>query len=355
MPECRTNSWDLPSLAVKCARTFFSENPDATEYSHRVQLAPTKEAELSNNGAPRYYVETAFSRSGDGLFNATQQMNYISSPPTAYKPKTQAGANIHIIVQALWLSAQGRTNLSLEELDAVAANISDNAIDLLGPLDTRLRKVSDNPREHGDFRLGRAVDLCHDMLERYQGQEQPWRLQHVEQWVKGDLRSSYRVRIPIHHLGKPYVGMKGCHRAVIALGSNVGNRMVNIEQSLQAMRHKGIKVRSTSFLYETEAMYYEDQAHFLNGVCEVCWYFEKLSYRLLTSMQVETTLEPLALLDVLQEIEIELGRVKLIDKGPRSIDLDILLYDFENFQHPRLQIPHKLMLERDFVLRPLAE
>jgi hypothetical protein len=270
IPECRTNSWDLPSLAVKCARTFFSENPDATEYSHRVQLAPTKEAELSYNGGPRYYVETAFSRSGDGLFNATQQMNYISSPPTAYKPKTQAGANIHIIVQALWLSARGRTNLSLEELDAVAAKISDNAIDLLEPLDTRLRKVSDNLREHGDFRLGRAVDLCHDMLERYQGQEQPWRLQHVEQWVKEDLRSSYRVRIPIHHLGKPYVGMKGCHRAIIALGSNVGNRMVNIEQSLQAMRHKGIKIRSTSFLYETEAMYYEDQAHFLNGVCEVC-------------------------------------------------------------------------------------
>ena len=82
---------------------------------------------------------------------------------------------------------------------------------------------------------------------------------------------------------------------------------------------------------------------------------EQLAHRLLTPMQIETTLEPLALLDVLQEIESELGRVKLIDKGPRSIDLDILLYDSDNFQHPRLQIPHKLMLERDFVLCPLAE
>jgi 2-amino-4-hydroxy-6-hydroxymethyldihydropteridine diphosphokinase / dihydropteroate synthase len=62
-----------------------------------------------------------------------------------------------------------------------------------------------------------------------------------------------------------------------------------------------------------------------------------------------------ALLDALQQIENEHGRIRIIDKGPRTLDLDILLYDFETFDHPRLQIPHKLMLERDFVLRPLAE
>lgn len=70
---------------------------------------------------------------------------------------------------------------------------------------------------------------------------------------------------------------------------------------------------------------------------------------------METTLEPLDLLDALQSIEIELGRKKLIDKGPRSIDLDILLYDQEIFSHERLNIPHNLMLERDFVLRPLSQ
>ena len=72
-------------------------------------------------------------------------------------------------------------------------------------------------------------------------------------------------------------------------------------------------------------------------------------------MQVETKLTPLELLDVLQSIEIELGRKKIIDKGPRSIDLDILLYDQQVFNHERLQIPHKLMLERDFVLGPLCQ
>jgi 2-amino-4-hydroxy-6-hydroxymethyldihydropteridine diphosphokinase / dihydropteroate synthase len=70
---------------------------------------------------------------------------------------------------------------------------------------------------------------------------------------------------------------------------------------------------------------------------------------------VETNLDPLPLLDVLQNIENDLGRKRTLDKGPRNIDLDILLYDFKQVSHERLQIPHKLMLEREFVLRPLAE
>lgn len=70
---------------------------------------------------------------------------------------------------------------------------------------------------------------------------------------------------------------------------------------------------------------------------------------------METTLSPTELLDALQSIENALGRKKLIDKGPRSIDLDILLYDQEVFSHERLNVPHKLMLERDFVLRPLCQ
>ncbi|KAF4766090.1 hypothetical protein HAV15_010735 [Penicillium sp. str.  len=128
------------------------------------------------------------------------------------------------------------------------------------------------------------------------------------------------------------------HRAFIALGSNVGDRVEMIEQACLEMDRVGIKVKRTSSLFETAPMYVLDQDPFINGVCEV-----------------ETTLEPLDLLDALQSIEIELGRKKLIDKGPRSIDLDILLYDQEIFSHERLNIPHNLMLERDFVLRPLSQ
>ena len=71
--------------------------------------------------------------------------------------------------------------------------------------------------------------------------------------------------------------------------------------------------------------------------------------------QVETTLEPLELLDALQDIENSLGRKKLIDKGPRNIDLDILLYEDIKMNHPRLIIPHIGIPEREFVLKPLVE
>ncbi|KAL2029834.1 hypothetical protein VTO58DRAFT_109026 [Aureobasidium pullulans] len=127
--------------------------------------------------------------------------------------------------------------------------------------------------------------------------------------------------------------------AYIALGSNVGDRLDMIEKACLALdQDQNIKVTRTSSLYETEPMYVEDQARFLNGACEV-----------------ETSLEPMTLLDRLQAIENELGRVKLIDKGPRSIDLDILLYENQVIDTERLKVPHMLMLEREFVLRPLCE
>jgi 2-amino-4-hydroxy-6-hydroxymethyldihydropteridine diphosphokinase/dihydropteroate synthase len=71
--------------------------------------------------------------------------------------------------------------------------------------------------------------------------------------------------------------------------------------------------------------------------------------------QVDTTLRPLDLLDALQHIEINLGRKKIIDKGPRNIDLDVLLYEDQVVDHERLKVPHPGMFEREFVLRPLAE
>ncbi|KAE8353656.1 Dihydropteroate synthase-like protein [Aspergillus coremiiformis] len=128
------------------------------------------------------------------------------------------------------------------------------------------------------------------------------------------------------------------HRAFIALGSNVGERVEMIEKACSEMERANIRVKRTSSLFETAPMYVLDQDPFMNGVCEV-----------------ETSLGPLELLDTLQSIEIGLGRKKLIDKGPRSIDLDIILYDQQIFSHDRLNIPHNLMLERDFVLRPLCQ
>ncbi|KAI4121929.1 MAG: hypothetical protein LQ347_006694 [Umbilicaria vellea] len=104
------------------------------------------------------------------------------------------------------------------------------------------------------------------------------------------------------------------------------------------MDRRNIKVLRTSSLYETQAMYVEDQQNFINGVCEV-----------------KTSLDPSGLLDELKDIEKLLGREQTVDKGPRNIDLDILLYNAEIVEHPRLSIPHKLMMEREFVLRPLCD
>ncbi|KAI1324178.1 Dihydropteroate synthase-like protein [Xylariaceae sp. FL0255] len=132
------------------------------------------------------------------------------------------------------------------------------------------------------------------------------------------------------------------HVAYIALGSNLGDRVAMIEQACREMNARGIRVKKTSSLWETEPMYVLNQDRFLNGACEV-----------------ETELEPLDLLDALQNIEKSMGRQKIIDKGPRNIDLDILLYGegrhAQTVSHGRLQIPHPLITEREFVLRPLAE
>lgn len=145
--------------------------------------------------------------------------------------------------------------------------------------------------------------------------------------------------------------------AYIALGSNLGDRIGWIEKACNEMDARGIRVKRTSSLWETEPMYVLDQDRFVNGACEVCQSGPIccVAWQLSRNHQVETTLEPLELLDALQDIENSLGRKKIIDKGPRNIDLDILLYDNIKFSHQRLTIPHIGIPEREFVLRPLAE
>ncbi|KAM3419993.1 hypothetical protein BST61_g3305 [Cercospora zeina] len=128
-------------------------------------------------------------------------------------------------------------------------------------------------------------------------------------------------------------------QVMIALGSNVGERVENIEAACQRIdADPDITIGPTSALYPTKAMYVEEQAAFLNGMCSV-----------------RTSLSPVQLLDRLQQIEKDLGRVKLIDKGPRNIDLDIVTYSRACVDSDRLCIPHKLMLEREFVLRPFCD
>ncbi|HEY9061972.1 MAG TPA: 2-amino-4-hydroxy-6-hydroxymethyldihydropteridine diphosphokinase [Pseudobacteroides sp.] len=125
----------------------------------------------------------------------------------------------------------------------------------------------------------------------------------------------------------------------IALGSNMGNREKNIEAAIDRIgKVEGTRIVSMSSLYETEPVGYLDQGRFLNAAA-----------------RIESTLSPLDLLKRLQEVERDLGRVRDIQWGPRTIDIDILLYGDLEMDLPELTIPHPRMEVRAFVLVPLKD
>jgi 2-amino-4-hydroxy-6-hydroxymethyldihydropteridine diphosphokinase len=124
----------------------------------------------------------------------------------------------------------------------------------------------------------------------------------------------------------------------LALGSNVGEREENLREALQRLGASGVWVTKTSSVYETEPVDYLDQPWFLNSVLEA-----------------ETDLSANELLAALRNIESQMGSKKPFAKGPRLIDLDILLYNDATIHTPELDVPHPRMLLRNFVLVPLAE
>jgi 2-amino-4-hydroxy-6-hydroxymethyldihydropteridine diphosphokinase len=132
----------------------------------------------------------------------------------------------------------------------------------------------------------------------------------------------------------------GEHRAFIAVGANLGDRAATIRAALDALdRTAGVRVVRVSRLIENPAVGGPVGAPpFLNGAAEL-----------------STTLDPHALLAALLEIERGLGRERRQKWAPRTIDLDLLLYDDRVIRSEDLTVPHPLMHERDFVLTPLAE
>ena len=125
--------------------------------------------------------------------------------------------------------------------------------------------------------------------------------------------------------------------AYIGLGSNLGDKKANCRKAIALLAKSG-RVTSVSSLYRTEPMGYADQDDFVNAVVEI-----------------ETGLSPEALLQQCRSIEDELGRVRTIRWGPRTIDVDILLYGAAMIETPELTIPHPLLHTRRFVLVPLCE
>ena len=124
----------------------------------------------------------------------------------------------------------------------------------------------------------------------------------------------------------------------LSLGSNLGNREENLRSAIDELPHAGVAIARVSSFCETEPVDLLEQPWFLNCVVEA-----------------ETQFDPFMLLRALREIETKMGSKKLVAKGPRLIDMDILLYGADTIDTPELQVPHPRMHLRRFVLVPLAE
>ena len=173
-----------------------------------------------------------------------------------------------------------------------------------------------------------AAGLCNQILLEYP----------LAKRVKVCLKKPWA---PIHmHLKSVGVEVERCrHTAYIGLGSNLGEREKNLRDALALLEeHPHCKVTGVSDFYETNPVGYEDQGKFLNAAA-----------------QVETICSPAELMELLLQIEDALGRERTVRWGPRTIDLDILLYDDLILPGPFVTLPHPRLAERMFVLLPLCQ
>ena len=132
--------------------------------------------------------------------------------------------------------------------------------------------------------------------------------------------------------------MADCKIIYLSLGSNLGDRAANLSRAIEALATIGVRVLRRSSIYETEPVDFVAQPWFFNCVVEA-----------------ETSLMPRQLLIELQAIERKLGSQKLVPRGPRIVDLDVLFYGSEVIHAAGMEIPHPRLAERRFVLVPLAE
>jgi len=127
-------------------------------------------------------------------------------------------------------------------------------------------------------------------------------------------------------------------RVFLGMGSNLGDREAYLASAIQALADQGIRPDIVSPCYETEPWGVREQPWFLNAVCSAT-----------------TELGPHALLNRIKAIEVDLGRVATVRYGPRTLDIDILLYDQLVIATPRLNIPHAGLLGRASAMVPLAD
>ncbi len=128
-------------------------------------------------------------------------------------------------------------------------------------------------------------------------------------------------------------------KAYLSLGSNLGDRLYYLNEAIRGLNeHTKIKICKESSIYETEPWGLADQPVYWN-----------------MALEIETDLEPLNLLQACQQVENDLGRKRMIRWGPRTVDIDILLYDNVVSSLVELVLPHPRLEDREFVLVPLRE
>ncbi|MDR1528589.1 MAG: 2-amino-4-hydroxy-6-hydroxymethyldihydropteridine diphosphokinase [Puniceicoccales bacterium] len=128
------------------------------------------------------------------------------------------------------------------------------------------------------------------------------------------------------------------NEAYLSLGSNLGDRLGFLALAVSKLKCDDLKIEKCSSIYETEPQILANQPNFLNCV-----------------LLVKTTFNAPRLLKLCQDIEYSIGRNKIIEFGPRNIDIDLLIFNSEKISTPDLIIPHPRMFDRNFVLAPLKE
>jgi 2-amino-4-hydroxy-6-hydroxymethyldihydropteridine diphosphokinase len=128
------------------------------------------------------------------------------------------------------------------------------------------------------------------------------------------------------------------HTVYLSLGSNLGDRAAHIERALVRLGDERVRIVRRSSFYQTEPVEFIEQGWFLN-----------------IAVEAETELMPRQLLRVIRGVERELGRKRIVKSGPRTIDIDILLFGANIVNAAELEIPHPRMTERRFVLVPMVE
>ena len=194
-------------------------------------------------------------------------------------------------------------------------------------------------------------EVCHFVTHFLQ--EHTWKLIEsvAEQTARAILLSfpliaavDLEIEKPEAPIGLPFscVSVKvhrSWHRVYVGLGSNLGEKEQQIREAVEKLdNHPDVRVCRTSTLICTKPYGGVEQDDFLNGVVEL-----------------DTLLTPMELLDLLHQLEQKAHRERKIHWGPRTLDLDILLYDDLCLAEPELTVPHVDMVHRDFVLRPMAE